>query len=146
MIKKVSVIALTLVLLLGGTGMAFAAASDDAVGQGYLSSQELDHDARVELRLERIDTLNQEGRITDEQAESFKAAITERSENCEEDCTGEGRPDGVERLNIGFGYGRNGSTGDGNAQGLGSGNAKAQGMGQGNGARGTGGLHLAECI
>lgn len=146
MIKKVSIIALTLVMLLGGSGMALAAASDDAVGQGYLATQGLDHEALLELKLERIETLYSEGRIGEEQANNFKKAITERMENCELECTGEGRPDNVDRLNIGFGFERNGSTGEGNAQGLGQGNAKAQGIGQGNGARGTDGLRLADCI
>ena len=136
MIKKMSIVALTLVLLLGSASMALASENGFGAGEGYLGNQgaDLSHEAFLALKLARIDELVDEGRITAEEATAFKAAITERMEACEDDCTGEGRPDDAERMNIGFGFGRNG----------GQGNGEVRGEGERYGTRGNG-LRLAEC-
>jgi len=102
--KKFTVIALSLVLLLGSASMALAGTYGP--GEGGFLARDLAPEDRLQARLDRIDELVDAGRITAEQAETFKAAITERAEDCDcdGDCDGTGRdlaPE--ERLNIGFG-------------------------------------------
>ena len=87
-------------LVLGGS-MAFAAdAPTFARGHGaMLHEQAGSPEEALAMKLERIDGLVSEGRITAEKAVEFKAAITERMSNCD----GTANRDAKERLGIGFG-------------------------------------------
>ncbi|QRN84638.1 hypothetical protein JR334_06475 [Clostridia bacterium] len=127
MFKKISIIALTVILLFGGSGIALADTADDLTTRGYLSNQGMDQEALLELKLERIDNLVNLGRISTEQAATYKTTITERMQNCDLDHSGEGRLVNAEHLNLGFGSSSNTSRSN-----------------QGHGTQGAGGLRLSQ--
>ena len=87
-------------LILGGS-MAFAADAPTLErGNGLMLHNQVNSpEEALSMKLERIDGLVTEGRLTSEQATEFKAAITERMSNCD----GTADRDSKERLGIGFG-------------------------------------------
>lgn len=99
-------------LILGGSTALAADAPTFSRGNGaMLHNQVSSPEEALKLKIERIDELVSEGRITSEQAIEFKAAITERMNNCD----GTQNRDSKERLGIGFGR----NSGKGQFQGFG---------------------------
>lgn len=110
-------IALVTVMTLGSLG-GYAYAEDDIrpiYGAGYSSRLYLSGQSPEELlktKIEFIDQMVKDGKITSERAEELKNIITERMSSC--DGLGSNREDN-ERLGIGFG--RLGGTGQGRGRG-----------------------------
>lgn len=87
-------------LVMGGS-MTFAAdAPELSRGNGLmLHAQVSSPSEALQIKIEKIDNLVTEGRITAEKAVEFKTALTERMSNCD----GTQNRDSKERLGIGFG-------------------------------------------
>ena len=100
--KKVLKVAAVSLLVVGlSASMAFA----DTPGRGNANGAQLRDmtgtvQERMEFKVARIDELVGLGRLTADQAEEFKALITERMENCTGDAAGR---DVNKPLAIGFG-------------------------------------------
>jgi hypothetical protein len=128
--KKKTIITLTLgaFIALGSIGGVFAAEVDNttvsqtfARGNGlrmYTNASSVEE--LLKQKVDLIDQMVKDGRLTEEAAENYKKLITERMENCT--TIGENR-NSNERLGIGFG------------RGMGLGNNQGQGMGKGLGFR-----------
>jgi len=96
--KAISITVLSLLVAGMTTGMAFAGDYGQGNGnQAKLKNMNGTVQERLEFKISRIDELVGINRLTPEQAEEFKAIITERMENC--DATGSDK----EQLRIGFG-------------------------------------------
>lgn len=114
--KKMLILTVGTMLVLGSIGVAFAAETDTETtnttlnrGNGMmLYASDLTVEERLEQKVELIDQMVSDGKITEEQGEEFKDLLEERMANCS--TPGENRGSN-ERLGIGFGRGR------GNGQG-----------------------------
>lgn len=120
--KKLLILTLSLGLLIVGATAAFAD-TEDTFGHGYgnghgFYNSDLTIEEIYASKIERIDQLVTDGKITAAQGETYKTKVTERQATC--DGLGTNRDDN-ERLGIGFGDGlRNGN---GTGTGTGTGNA-----------------------
>ncbi|SHJ77743.1 hypothetical protein [Paramaledivibacter caminithermalis] len=109
--KKLLTLTLGAALVLGSIGFAFAA--DDSTvdtsttfGRGngmMLYRSNLSVEELLKEKINIIDQMVREGKLTEEAGENYKKLITERMENCT--TPGQNR-DKNERLGIGFGRGR----------------------------------------
>lgn len=99
-------------LVLGGS-MAFAAtAPTNSNGNGFMMQNQVSSpEEALAAKIERIDDLVEAGRITNDQAIEFKAAITERMNNCD------GTSDRESKERLGIGFGRLGDKGEFQGQG-----------------------------
>lgn len=125
--KVLLVLTLAVALILGSMGSVFAAEGEDTTvqpnfgrGYGVFHSQSLSVEELLKQKIEAIDKLVEDKKITKEQGEEYKQLITERMGNCT--TVGENREDN-ERLGIGFGR----------TNGMGRGNGLGRGMGFGRG-------------
>lgn len=105
--KKLMIMLLVAGLLVGGAGMALAAGNGNGYGleenrnvDGSLQAQGYTPEESLKIRLERIEALEDEGLISNEEAQEYASKLKERAERC--DGTGTLR-ESEERLGIGFG-------------------------------------------
>lgn len=112
--KKTILIVTLAFFLIMGAAASFAAETPTfrkGNGEGIQNNFNSPEEA-LKFKLERIDALTAEGKITAEKSTEFKKAITERMNNCD----GTKNRESKERLGIGFGRGQN----KGNGQRLGN--------------------------
>lgn len=120
--KKLLVLTLMLGITVIGMSAAFADDTDTygRYGGGMLLHENVQSvEELLQIKLEQIDKLVADGKLTAEDGAKYKEIITERMADCT--TVGENR-DNHERLGIGFGRGSGAGTGLGRGMGYGAGN------------------------
>ncbi|QEK13336.1 hypothetical protein FQB35_14240 [Crassaminicella thermophila] len=121
--KRILTLVLGGLLVVSSIGVAFASEVEKPAtntrGNGLgVYAQNLSVEELLKVKLERIDQLVKDEKITKEEGENYKKIITERMKDCT--TVGENR-ENHERLGIGFGKGSGFGKGRGANNGLGRG-------------------------